>query len=345
MRTVLVHFDVDEDYVLLETFVASANAAARSVRAINQELFQGQMVLEIVVFPPAPGSVKQYIGVTVKLVRNATVGALTVYGFLWSLIQLMDSPTVQDVTEELLGSKPSELLIDKIRDIRERSQSDDRSEEEIQSLHEEAVGLAEEVLVESAANALSGPPERLDAQEFPSELGYELRLAQSELFSAVLEDRNVRALSFREDDPNPVPRNQFAQRGVRPLPPRKEEEQEEWQVTLQQIRITSPVFEKDEPQRKWMGRDTKGSTILFDVVDADFWNRLVRSEVKFSEGSEILAQVATRVGKRGPRERKVLRVLRLDGLNLAEPLDENATLSILGSIKSDQKDDGQGGLF
>jgi len=342
MQSVLVHFDVSEQFVLLETFVSSANAASRSVKALNEELFEGQLVIELVVFPPAPGSVRQYIGVTIKSIKSISVRAGVTYAFLWSLIQLMDSQTVRDVSEELLGSTPSEMLIERIRDFRGRVELEDGSEVEAQRLQEEGLGIVEEIIVQGTASALGAPPKQLEADTIPPALGYELRLAQSELFASALEDRNIRGISFREDEPHPILRSQFAVRGVRPLPLRPEEEEENWEMSLQQLRITSPVFERDEPQRKWMGINTKGATVLFDIMDSEFWDRLPLKEIKFSDGSRIVVQMATRVGRRGPKERRVVRVLDLDGVKLAEPLDANALASILGEIKgrpSDMQDE------
>ncbi|WP_306044791.1 hypothetical protein [Nioella sp. MMSF_3534] len=337
MRSVLVHFEVSESHILLETFVSSAQAAARTVTALNNELFGGQVVFELVVYPPEAGSLKQYIGVSVKFLKAAG----TVYAVVWSLIQLMDSASVKDISRELFGATPSEVIVQRIRDYRTRVEETpvDAAEDQLESLRQDGYEIVEELLVQGTSSSLGAAPETLESSTIPDELSYELRLAQSELFEAALEDQNVRGISFQEEDQVPIPRNQFAVRGVRPLPPRRNEDEGEWEVSLQQVRITSPVFERENPQRKWMGVNAKGSNVLFDIVDSEFWSRLLAKEIKFSEGSVIVVQMATRVRRKGPREKIAVRVLSLDGLKLAEQLDGAALASILGKIKAPARND------
>ncbi|MCT4684705.1 MAG: hypothetical protein N4A39_13355 [Roseicyclus sp.] len=347
MRTVLVHFDVEEDYVLLETFVESANAAAKAIEALNDELFSGSIVFELVVFPAAPGSLKQYIGVSVKFVKNSGYAVGVLYAALWSLIQLMDSQTVQDVSQELFGKSPREVLVERIRNFRQRVDSlEPEAEDEAQQLESEGYQLFEQFLVDGASASLSAPPEVLESRKLPPALSYRLRLAQSDLYSAAIDDRNVMGIGFGEGEDFPIQRRDFAPRGVRPLPPREEGEEDLWEVGTALLRVTSPVFKRDQPGRKWMAETSAGSAIHFDIVDNEFWSRVSRRQVTFSEGCEILVQIATKIGSPGRKERKVLRVLKLDGEFLAQPLREDAISAALGNFRfSKSKDPRQESLF
>lgn len=98
MYNILVHYDVSDHYVQLDTFVASAKAAQASVRALNQFYFSNQIEFELVVVAPESGSLKQYIGVALKGVTWTTAT-------LWMFFQVMDSDTVQDLSREFFGSE------------------------------------------------------------------------------------------------------------------------------------------------------------------------------------------------------------------------------------------------
>lgn len=106
MQNVLVHYDFEQHFVRLSTFVASAQAAERAVRAINEAYFGKRYSFELVVFPPEPGSLLQRIGIVLK---GITWTAAT----LWAFIQVLDSDFVRELSLEFLGEVPSGVVIRK----------------------------------------------------------------------------------------------------------------------------------------------------------------------------------------------------------------------------------------
>lgn len=347
-----MHFDVAEDYVLLDTFVASAEATRKAVEALNREFFNNELEFEFIIHPPAPGSLKQYVGVLLKGVRKLSKGIALATLTLWAIIQVMDSETVQELSEEYLGGTPSEILIQKIDDYRNRverfqsSSDQDVDETEAGRLEEEGAALLEEIVTRSATRALQEPIENFESARASDQLRYELEDAQSDLYSAALNDPQVRAIGFSEDEEFPIERSGFAERAIRPTPLRGEEPKIEWIVSLRIIRVTSPNFDRDDQSsRKWKGRDSSGKSILFEIVDEEFWHKLVREDLEFGETTVLKVQMATSISDNRTRENKVIRVLAIGDQELAGPLRDEALGAILGSFSHYKQSQGTPDLF
>ena len=339
LEKLLVHFDVPDDYVLLETFVGSARATQLVINAFSREFFDDNLQFELIVFAPEPGSLKQYIGLTIKAVGSAGV-------FLLGLTQFLDSPSIQQISKEAFGVHATEVAIREVREFRERLAQKAEGEAKEGEITKEAVKLMERAIVNSTKATLQVPRETLEREGISERLAFDLGSAQSELYGATLSDAKVRAVGFEEGEDFPVPRNQFAQRAIRPRPPKEEEPEQEWNVAIVRLRVTSPNFDRDDQQgRRWKAKHTGGGYYLFEIVDEFFWSKISRQEFEFSEGTDIDVQIATKVSGKGPRERKVLRVLNINGEKIAEPLDDLALEAALGTFLKVLGDGEQTDLF
>lgn len=189
MGHVLIHFDVPEHYVRVETFVSAALAAQQAVEALNRVYFDNRLILDVVVFAPESGSIKEYIGVKIRQLPGAAV-------VVWAMVQVMDSNTVQDVSRELFGSTPSEMIVGAIQHTKEVIHSlTDEVEKTPPKVEKE---FLEEILSISASNSLAMEREEIERAKIPDQLKYELREAQSVLFEDALKDSTVRAIGFTE---------------------------------------------------------------------------------------------------------------------------------------------------
>ena len=329
MKFVLVHFDVTEHFVLLDTFVSSATAVETAVNSISKFYFDGKLDFELVVLPPEPGSLKQIIGVVLK------TGAVS-YAILWSAIQMMDSDAVKEISKELIGKTPSELVVEKIRTVREYNLD---QAAQLESIDPSDANLVEEIVADSVRTALERPRDEILRSKLPEEMKYEIELAQSELYSATLANPEVKGIGFSDDDDFPIPRNQFAERAVKPRSPKKlEEELPDWRVGITRIRVSSPNFDRsDQSGRKWKGKNTDGLTLLFEVEDEQFWQRLPQHDIEFTDSTELEVQLASRYVEGKPKEHRAIRVLTVDGKKIASPLDDEAVSAIIGSFSKTQR--------
>lgn len=348
MKKILVHFDVSDEYVLLETFVASANAAKRMVDALNQTYFDGQVEIELVVLPPEAGSLKQYIGVVLKLAGKSVF-------VLAALMTILESDHGVAVSEELFGKPSSEIIREIVRGWKQQYEEtflDEENEAEVieeiaeGDIQEKGKVIIEEIVTRSAMHVFEMSRTELARLNLPEEQKFEFAQAQAELFSQSLTDQNVRGIGFSEENDFPIPRSGFAERAVRPTAPKEKEPDEEWLVSLRTIRVTSPNFDQDDQvNRKWKGRLDTGAQLLFEVEDEEFWLKLKHSEIEFGESTVIKVQIASRVEDGRVRNHKVLRVLAVDDAELAVPLTDDGLAAALGAYKYDAVKPGTPDLF
>ena len=336
VRTLLIHFDVDSEHILLETFISSARGAQAAVTAFNNAYFNGAIEFELIVIPPESGSFKQNIGIVLKGIGYSYIG-------LWSVIQLMDSETVQRISKELTGKIPADHLIEAVVEPDATSEIIEDIDFISAELEQEEINNIEELISESVRGALQKTREEISNLDIPTELKYELENAQSDLFGAALADPDVKGIGFGEEDDFPIRRNQFAQRAIRPVPPKREEDSDpDWRVEVVQIRVTSPQFERlDQTSRRWKGKNAQGSNILFEVEDEEFWQRLNRREFEFADSTVVEAQIATLFVDGKAKLHRAIRILKVDSIQVGNPLDDNAIAAIVGRFKKNpQKKDG-----
>lgn len=323
MQTLLVHFDVPENQVRLDAFVQSALAARKSVEAVNRILFEGKFEFEIVVVAPRSGSLKQVIGVTLKIGK----GLGYTYGIIWSLIQLLDSDTVQEVSRELLGKEPSELIVEKIEKIRRNYSEEDMPQE----IDEDAKIIIEQFVTSSARSGLELQPSQIKKMHLPEDLKLDLLDAQADLYSGALDDPNILGLGFSEEEDFPIPRNRFAERAIRPERREEDEAEDDWIVSIRDFVVTSPQFEQDDQvARKWKARDASGSYVLFKIIDEEFWYKFKAKEIEFGQSTMLKVQLATCKPKRGRPTHKVIRVLEVDEEKIGSELPDEAITAIIG---------------
>jgi hypothetical protein len=104
---------------------------------------------------------------------------------------------------------------------------------------------------------------------------------------------------------------------------------------LIQIKVTSPNFERpDQAARKWKGKTAEGTTILFEIEDEEFWQKLHSRAIEFTESTAIDVQMATLFVDGRPKIHRAIRVLKVGKVHVANPLDDNAIAAIVGKFKN-----------
>ncbi|SCZ54510.1 hypothetical protein SAMN04488118_102302 [Epibacterium ulvae] len=350
MSHIRIRFDVPNHYMNVNAFIASAQSTQRTLDALNAELFDGQLDLELVVCAPESGSVRQVLRVVVKGAKFIGVSAIGIYGTFWSAVELLETDIAKDVIKELTGKAPAQIAVEFAREYKERSEHANGAAEQ-QELEKKAVEIACQhvatVLSEASSSILAAPREKLEQLEISESAKFAFTDAQAELFEKCIDDTSIASIDFEEKDLPPIPRNEFPQRALRPRRPTEEKEDEdEWVVSLDTFLVTSPNLEElDQHIRKWKGKNSADKIRLFTVEDKEFWNMLHRKEISFSENTELVVQVASRFLDGRVKETKVLRVLKFEGMEIAQPIDENGLRAILGELKPYGKNDGFGHLL
>lgn len=328
----------------VDAFVASANSSQRVLQALNAELFGGKLDLELVVYAPESGSVRQVLRVVVH-------GGIGAYAVIWSVIQLLETDIAKGVVKELTGKLPAEIAVEAAKEYKESvvetgQTRENKADQELKKEDEAAAQIAA-VLSQASSCVLASSRGNLDDLKVSERTRFELADAQAQMFEKCLADRAVSAIEFEDTDFPPVPRSQFPQRAIRPRKPSDDsEEGDKWIVSIESYLVTSPNLEEsDQYSRKWKGKSAADKTKLFIIEDQEFWSKLRRKELRFSEDTELEVQVASRFIDGKIKETKVLRVLKFEGEEIGQPIDENGLRAILGELNSDEKDEGFGSLL
>jgi hypothetical protein len=112
--------------------------------------------------------------------------------------------------------------------------------------------------------------------------------ARTEFYQACYDDREVKRIGFSPEDSFPITHSSFPERAQKPERKKKEEEEPEWLVAEDLIRVDSPNWDQDmQRSRQWLGVDQKNRRRYFMINDAEFWTRIRKKELPF-EGSDQL---------------------------------------------------------
>lgn len=345
-----VLFDVPEHFVKVETFVASARATERAVHAISSELFGSSLTIEVVVVAPETGSLRQILKVTVRVAKVTGITLGAAWTVVFSAIQALETDIGKAVVEEFTGKEPSEIAREFAHSVANNTDvsvvnSDDPFIESNQIA--EVCDLLGDLVAQMSAVALALPRDDLEKLSLPPDLKFELSDSQAEIFEACLSDDLVKSVTFESSGVPTIPRNEFPERSIRPARPEKTEDPDgEWLTSFENVVVTSPNFAEEEQQsRKWKGRTHDGRALLFTIEDKQFWVKSHKRELQFTENTILTVQMATLIKNKRIKDIKVVRVLKIDDLEIGKPLDKNALSAILGSLAKDSGDQRQGTLF
>lgn len=338
-----IHFDVPDHFLKLETFVQTAESAQRVVKALDGTFFGGQLNYELVVLPPKEGTFLTRLAIWVLGVPAAAAA-------------FFDTSFGTAYVEGLTGHPPSYWgtaaanatlkVADELRDLIE-DDDDDHADEEAPVSDDEAVcRQTARITVEMTRAILESTPEHLkrvgmEIGELPDALD-----ARADFYLACIEDREVQRVGFTPSNEFPIPRNAFPERAIKPERRELDEAPPEWVVSTESIYVTSPNWdEEDQNARKWKGKDQARRDCYFVVEDKEFWQLARRKTLHVEVLDNLKVQWAYKLDAGKPKDRRVLRVLELNGEKLAEPLTPDAISAILGDYSAVEAARGHPDLF
>lgn len=336
MPNIVIHYDVPSHVVNLRAFIQAAQATQQAVDAFGELYFGGAISFEVVVFAPESGTLKEFLGV--RIPKHFWTA-----GTIWMAIQVMDSPTVREVSTELFGNTPSGGIVELIKTIKEMAISE--TPEGGLPLSESELKPISDIICYSVEETFQMERDKIKNAKIPEKLKYSLEDSQSFLFEGALSDQNISGIGFSEEDHFPIKRHQFVARAVRPVPIEITTDIK-WVADTIRVKVTSPNFDKeDQVQRKWKGKTHANKNILFEISDEEFWARSRNGEITFTENSEMELQIAIKMIKGKAREKIALRVMSVDGKKLATPLSDDALRAIIGEFSHRPINDLQDDLF
>ncbi len=341
-----IHFDVEEHFLKLETFIITAESAKKVIKALDDTFFDGRLEYEVIVLPPEGGTFLS------KLAIWVSGGTAAVFGFL-------NTDVGSAYVEGLTGQTPAEWaesfgqghrII--IEDALEKSTLDEldapaiETPETYPSSDDSACNEAAQIVVAMVRGVLEKSPDELakvgmEVGSLPDAID-----ARADFYTACIEDKDVRRIGFTSDDHFPIPRNSFPERAQKPARKPKEEDQPEWAISIESIYVTSPNWDKeDQKTRQWKGKDQIRRDCYFVIEDAEFWHLVQRKALHVEVLDNLKVQWAFQNIDGRPKNRRVLRVLEFNGDKLADPLPPQSVRAILGNYSEFEASIGQSSLF
>ncbi|MGR9428691.1 hypothetical protein [Rhizobium leguminosarum] len=313
------HFDVDEHYLKLETFIHTADSARKVIASINENLFESSLKYELIVLPPADGSF------LTKLALSVAIG--------WGAIQFLDSDVVAAYVDGLTGKPPAEWAkeLGEISHEGGKSVYSALSSEPKPEKERKACQLSASIVMAMARGILEKETTELKKIGMGSGPLIDALDARAEFYAACLQDGDIARVGFSLDNIFPVPRSTFAERSQKP--PRRPEEDEppEWTVSIESIYVTSPNWDEDDQRvRHWKGKDQSRRDCYFVIDDAEFWALVKKKDLHVDVLDNLKVQWACQITDGRAKNRRVVRVLEYNGNTLADPLSDDALDAILG---------------
>lgn len=320
MSILPIHFSLPGHAIPLSTFIHTANQTANIFKAFNREIFENGLKYEILVLPPELGSFKNRLGVAVVAV------GVVAWGFVESDIgkAYVQGLTGQEPSHwaELAGAKSKEIL---------QGETDHKEKDpntEIARIKCQAASL---ILSKSAQTFLQTDHITLETMGVSTRKFRDAYESRNGFYQACKEVEEIQAVGFDERPIFPIKRNDFSRLQVNI--PQSEEDNETWWVDILELVVTSPNWERNDNQRTWKGRDSKGHERYFRIEDDEFWRLAHQNLLDIQIEDRIKVQWAFLGKVEAPREARVIRVIEFNGQALSPTLSADELSSILDNYQ------------
>ena len=342
------HFDVEDSFLKLETFIQTAESADRIVRALDATFFEGKLQYELIVLPPDDGSFLSKIGIWV----GGGAGALIAF-----LNTDIGAGYVQGLTgqppsfwAEKAGVKTYELGLRGVLYIEDSIVADDVVEEPSEPPEAIDTGLAcrvtAQVAVAMTKSILEKPTYQL--QRLGMTIGDlpDAMDGRADFYAACIADPDVSRVGFNPTSDFPIPRHSFPERAIKTVRREPDEDDDEWVVSTESIYVTSPNWdEEDQQSRQWKGKDQSRRDCYFVIEDKEFWGLVRRKALRVEVLDNLKVQWAYKLVEGRTKSRRVLRVLEFNGEQLADALGPDAIRAAIGKYSSMDAGGNQPSLF
>lgn len=309
-----IHFDLPRHVIPLRTFVATAENAERIAEVINQQLFGGTFVLEVVVIPPSEGTFLTRLGINVKSVS------------IFATLAILSGPLGEfgsGVYEELAPQNATEVGREFVRSIRTSVEQLERYSED----KGRKCAAASSVTVAAVKWLLQEENNELAALPFATALSDALS-AKRKFYDACRDVRDLRGIGFSQSPTFPIKRGDFER--ISKLPEGAGEG--EWKVAIENIIGNSPNWDRHDKSRTWKGTDQHGHSRYFTISDEAFWQMVFQRKLVTRIADSMKVQWAYKQGPKGPKNHIVLRVLEFNEVAISARMSDQEIRMVLDNF-------------
>jgi hypothetical protein len=346
---VYIHFDVNDHFLSLETFIRTADSARKIIEALDETFFASSLDFQLIVVPPAGGTFLTKLGLflsapaAVFAFLNSEVGGAYIEGLTgrppadWAKSFGQDHRAFIDSATAPSNDENNDQDLENMNDAPPKAPMSDE---------EASCREAADIVIAMTRGILEKSQDELGKLDMDIGALPDAVDARADFFAACIEDGEVRGIGFSSDDDFPIPRNSFPARAQRPARKPKDDDPLEWFVSVESIYVTSPNWEQDDQRsRQWKGKDQNKRDCYFVIEDAEFWYKVKNKSLHVEVLDNLKVQWAHQNIEGRPKNRRVLRVLEFNGETLASPLHPEAVSAILGHFSDKEANIGQPTLF
>jgi hypothetical protein len=211
LQIITLHFNVPDHYLNLDDFISSARATEKILSDFNSNLFDGKLKYELVVLPPAPGTLKERLGIKVTTAAACVLLGAMGPEFTSGVIKSLTGKSVFELGQ-LVGESSLDLLdeVDKIW----------------------SKNLAAIFLSEAAKGFFQTYTDDLEKNGITRNKYSQAYQARNEFYESCYRSKEIKSIGFDDTDEFPIERRDFAKYIVE-IPENKEDDNEiwEWEIT------------------------------------------------------------------------------------------------------------------
>jgi hypothetical protein len=318
MEFIPLHFDVPDHSLPLDDFITSANSAKAIIENFNKELFEGKLKYRLMVLPPKEGTFLETLGIVL----------CSGIGVAWAFLL---SDIGKAYIKGLTGYEPTHWARQAGEWTKEHLKNDTVQKQQ-QLEKQKQISI---IIVQITLGFFKKEPDtlrKLGVSKDKFRLAYK---ARNSFYETCIENRDIRAIGFDETAVFPIKRADFP-KFIVDVPTEKEDEDNvEWKVETQDIKVHSPDWERDG--RNWRAKSSDDKDVGFSVEDDAFWHHVKIKDITPDINDNMKVQWAfpSELGRRS--HLKVLRVLSYNGKKLADPLLPEDLEKILQKFSYEEK--------
>ena len=303
-----LHFDVTAHHLPLDEFITSACSAKAIIDCFNEQIFERKVKYQLYVVPPKEGTFLELIGVQVL-----AVGSLA-----WLVLE---SDMGKSFIKNFTGKEPADwtgIAGAKLRELLLKTSNTQESlpPEVIRVQRDEFARL----FVQIVLHFLEKEPDELRKIGLMKSRFREAYKAKNEFYEKCAANPDLKAIGFDTTPNFPIRRIDFPKH-VTDIPPATDDDEYiDWEVSVENIRVHSPDWERDG--RNWQARFGEDKDASFTIDDDDFWHHVKLKDMTPNFIDLMTVQWARDKNASGRKTRRVLKVINFNGMDLAAPLDD-----------------------
>lgn len=326
--TLVIHFDVPNHTIELETLISISQATLNVLSSLNSDIFNDTLQYKILVLPPEEGGFQwRYVLCAAGLAMWAFIESDIGKGFIKGLTE-HEPRYWAEKAGEILGKKKfwttephkAHEDLDKHPDLSELKQL-----------------TSTFILRQVVTSFLSRNQDDISKSIPLSALSISYS-ARNEFYEACLLDPQIKGIGYTTEHDFPLTRKDFVDLIV-PVSARDEAFNSGlWTSSVENLSVTSPNWSRQDRTRTWKGRDSHGKERTFRVDDDTFWAMVDSRNIEAGIIDNVTVQWIFQILKGRLRNHTVLRVLKYNGKTVSAPLTEADTQRICESLPSNNVD-------